>query len=179
MDKKAKEIEENKAAWGNTLKKMQSAFNQVAEYQKRDIEKGLKIAAWSKFLNSFPEKNPYSDEDETMRKKAKQEIDRWQKVAMATGVIASDRDSVTGMEFVFVKGGCFQMGDTFGDGLSDEKSVHEVCVDDFYMGKYEVTNAEFRQFRPNHNNGSYSGFSLNDDNQPVVEVSWDDAVAYT
>ena len=47
---------------------------------------------------------------------------------------------------VFVKGGCFQMGDIFSDAPSSEKPVHEVCVDDFYMGKYEVTVGEFREF---------------------------------
>ncbi|MBI5749278.1 MAG: formylglycine-generating enzyme family protein, partial [Nitrospinae bacterium] len=145
LDKKAKQIEDNKAAWGNTLNKMQGAFNQVAEYQKRDIEKDLKIAAWSKFLNSFTEDNPYSSEDESMRQKARQEIEKWQKVAMAT-VVGDTRDTVTGMELIFVKGGCYQMGDTFGDGESDEKPMHEVCVDDFYMGKYEVTVGEFRGF---------------------------------
>ncbi|MBI3815419.1 MAG: SUMF1/EgtB/PvdO family nonheme iron enzyme, partial [Nitrospinae bacterium] len=178
LDKKAKQIEDNKAAWGNTLNKMQSAFNQVAEYQKRDIEKDLKIAAWSKFLNSFTEDNPYSSEDESMRQKARQEIEKWQKVAMATGVIASDRDTVTGMEIIFIRGGCFQMGDTYGDGESDEKPIHEVCVDDFYIGKYEVTNEQFRKFRPDHNSGDYEGFSLNDDNQPVVKVSYEDAISY-
>ncbi len=54
-------------------------------------------------------------------------------------------DSITGMKFVFVEGGCFQMGDTFGDGVSDEKPVHEVCVDDIYMGKYEVTQKEWTE----------------------------------
>jgi len=52
----------------------------------------------------------------------------------------------TGMEFVFVKGGCYQMGDVFGDGEVDELPVHEVCIDDLYFGKYEVTNAQFRNF---------------------------------
>jgi formylglycine-generating enzyme required for sulfatase activity len=47
---------------------------------------------------------------------------------------------------VLVIGGCFQMGDIFNDGPSKEKPVHEVCVDDFYMGKYEVTLEEFRTF---------------------------------
>jgi hypothetical protein len=36
-------------------------------------------------------------------------------------------DPVTGMEFLFVKGSCYQMGDTFGDGYADESPVHEVC----------------------------------------------------
>ena len=41
------------------------------------------------------------------------------------------------------KGGCFEMGDTFGDGYFAERPVHEVCVDDFYMGKYEVTQGQW------------------------------------
>lgn len=45
------------------------------------------------------------------------------------------KDPLTGMEFIFVKGGCFEMGDTFGEGDSDERPIHEVCVRDFYMGK--------------------------------------------
>ena len=63
-----------------------------------------------------------------------------------TNAIAYEIDDITGMELVFVKGGCFLMGDTFGDGIYNEKPVHEVCVDDFYIGKYEVTNSEFEQF---------------------------------
>jgi formylglycine-generating enzyme required for sulfatase activity len=166
LDKKAKQIEENKAAWSNTLKKMQDAFNKVSEYQKRDIEKDLKIAAWNKFLDSFPEKNPYSDEDERMRQKARQEIERWQKVAI-TPVVGHTRDPITGMEFVFIKGGCYQMGDTFGE--NDEKPVHEVCVDDFYMGKYEVTQKQWRDVM-----GNNPSYFKNCDNCPVENVSYND-----
>jgi formylglycine-generating enzyme required for sulfatase activity len=56
------------------------------------------------------------------------------------------RDAATGMEFVFVKGGCYEMGDTFGDGKADEKPVHNVCVNDLYLGKYEVTVGQFKRF---------------------------------
>jgi len=35
------------------------------------------------------------------------------------------------------------MGDTFGEGWNDELPVHAVYVDAFYMGVYEVTNAEY------------------------------------
>lgn len=87
-------------------------------------------------------------------------------------------DPVTGMEFVLIKGGCYDMGDSVGDGDSNELPVHEVCLSNFYIGKFEVTNAQYRKFRPNHNSGSYETFSLNDDRQPVVNVSWHDAVAY-
>ncbi len=59
------------------------------------------------------------------------------------------KDPATGMEFVLVKGGCFQMGDVYGDFREgDEEApalpVHEVCVDAFYVGKYEVTVAQWR-----------------------------------
>jgi formylglycine-generating enzyme required for sulfatase activity len=50
------------------------------------------------------------------------------------------------ISLVPVKGDCFQMGDIFGDGRENEKPVHEVCVQDFAMGKYEVTVAEFKRF---------------------------------
>ncbi len=91
---------------------------------------------------------------------------------------ASFTDPVTGMEFVDVPAGCFKMGDTWGDGQGDEKPVHEVCLDGFRMGKFEVTNAQYRIFKPGHNSGIYDGNSLNNDNQPVVNVSWFDAVEY-
>ena len=55
-------------------------------------------------------------------------------------------DPVTDMEFVYINGKCFKMGDTFGDGDIDEMPVHDVCVNDFFMGKYEVTNMQFRKF---------------------------------
>jgi formylglycine-generating enzyme required for sulfatase activity len=77
------------------------------------------------------------------------------------------RDEITGMEFVLVKGGCYQMGDTFGEGLSWEKPVHEVCVDDFYMGRYEVTQGEWQKIM-----GSNPSSFKNGDRYPVEYVSW-------
>jgi sulfatase modifying factor 1 len=80
------------------------------------------------------------------------------------------KDAATGMEMIFVKGGCYQMGDTVGGGHSDEKPVHEVCVSDFYMGKYEVTQRQWQNIM----GGNPSHFSSCGDNCPVEKVSWDD-----
>jgi formylglycine-generating enzyme required for sulfatase activity len=67
--------------------------------------------------------------------------------APAPAPLVSYLDPVLGMEFVLVKGGCFEMGDTFGDGIPDEElPVHTVCVDDFYLAKYQVTNEQFKKF---------------------------------
>ncbi len=80
-------------------------------------------------------------------------------------------DPVTGMEFVWIPKGCFQMGspESEKDHSSDERR-HKVCVDGFWMGKYEVTNAQYKKFKPDHNA---------DDKLPVVDVSWQDAVRFS
>jgi len=96
----------------------------------------------------------------------------------AVHAAASYIDPSTGMELVFLKGACYEMGDSVGDGDTNERPVHDVCVSDFYIGKYDVTNAQFRQFKPAHNSGAYEKLTLNDDKQPVVNVSWEDAQAF-
>jgi formylglycine-generating enzyme required for sulfatase activity len=48
----------------------------------------------------------------------------------------------------------------------------------FYLGIHEVTNAQFRAWREDHDSGSFSGQSLNEDEQPVVQVSWSDIAEY-
>ena len=82
------------------------------------------------------------------------------------------KEPMTGMEFVWVPKGCYQMGDTFGEGESDEKPVHEVCLDGFWMGKYEVTQAEYRKVT------GKDPSEFNGDRRPVERVSWEDAKAF-
>ena len=47
-----------------------------------------------------------------------------------------------------------------------------------YVGLREVTNAEYRRFRPQHTSGTFARYSLDKDNQPVVNVSWKEAALY-
>jgi formylglycine-generating enzyme required for sulfatase activity len=56
------------------------------------------------------------------------------------------RDPSTGMEFVYVEGGCFSMGDASGEGFEDEGPPHEACVSSFYMARHEVTVRQFAAF---------------------------------
>mgnify|MGYP006278278079 CR=1 FL=1 len=99
-------------------------------------------------------------------------------------------EPVTGMEFVWVEGGCYMMGQTESEKqylidergkdkykkyYSDERPRHKVCVDGFWMGKYEVTNRQYRLFDSGHSSKDYKGVDLNQDNQPVADVSWKDA----
>ncbi len=53
------------------------------------------------------------------------------------------REPATGMEFVRVPAGCFDMGDTFGDGETNELPVHKVCMSAYWIGRHEVTQAQW------------------------------------
>ena len=48
----------------------------------------------------------------------------------------------------------------------------------FFMAKKLVTNRQFRMFSPNHSSGSFGGESLDGGEQPVVNVSWEQAARY-
>ncbi len=104
-------------------------------------------------------------------------------------------------DFVYVPAGAFKMGDNFGDGESREKPVHTVELDAFYIGKYEVTNADWKKFQndPGYDNPKFwpgerpvpkdqspywtqrqnhGGATPDSDNFPVLGVNWDGAAAY-
>ena len=84
-----------------------------------------------------------------------------------------------GMAFVWVAPGCFDMGspESEKDRSSNER-LHRVCLNGFWIGATEVTNGQYRRFNANHDSGRYESYSLNEDNQPVVRISWREAVAY-
>jgi len=83
------------------------------------------------------------------------------------------RDSATGMEFVFIKGGCFEMGDVLGEGYFAESPAHIVCVDDFYLGKYEVTQTEWHIIMENK-----LLHSLSSGRFPMVNVNYTDIQSF-
>ncbi|MFC1712224.1 SUMF1/EgtB/PvdO family nonheme iron enzyme [Candidatus Poribacteria bacterium] len=90
-----------------------------------------------------------------------------------------------GAEMALIPAGNFRMGSD--DGEDDEKPVHTVYVDAFYMDKYPVTNTQYRRFvqatghsEPRSLGGfrPWSNLKFSGDDQPVVCVSWNDAQAY-
>lgn len=111
-------------------------------------------------------------------------------VATSSQTVAGDKnnsgpqnylDPKTGMEFILIKGGCYFMGSPSDEvgRWGDEGPQHEVCVDDFMLAKYEVTNLQYRLFQPNHACKPHEGNILDGDLQPVVDVSWKEAINYT
>jgi formylglycine-generating enzyme required for sulfatase activity len=175
IDKIKKQAEAEKSRWDRNLQEMKTAYAQVEAFDADAAPDEMKVKVWQQFLDAFAQENPYASEDKELRAEAKKHVERWKteksRIEDAKKIGQPYTDPTTGMEFVFVKGGCYQMGDTFGDGDADEKPVHEVCVGDFYMGKYEVTQGQWRKVMGS-NPSKFTGCG---DNCPVEMVSWDDS----
>jgi len=99
-------------------------------------------------------------------------------------------DGVT-LEMVWIPPGEFMMGSKLSAAevarkyggeakyFEDEVPRHKVTLTEgFWLGKYEVTNAQYRRHDSGHSSGEYKGHSMDGADQPVVMVSWDDAAAF-
>jgi formylglycine-generating enzyme required for sulfatase activity len=102
--------------------------------------------------------------------------------------------NLEGIDLILVKGGTFTMGDN--NGKDREKPEHEVTLDSFYIGKYQVTNEQYAKFLNAYGSdtvkeGEYKGETMIEEhkwgvknengiwkpqkgyeNHPVVLVTW-------
>ena len=84
-----------------------------------------------------------------------------------------------GDELIYVEGGNFIMGDTWGDGESYEKPTHRVDLTyDFYVGKYPVTFEEYDRYCKETGATKLGDCSWGRGRRPVINVSWFDAIGY-
>ena len=89
-------------------------------------------------------------------------------------------------EMIFVEKGSFTMGCTpeQGDGNADEKPPHPVTLtEDYYMGKYEVTQKLWHAVTGNSINyqrslASASSLNGEGDNFPMYYINYDECVAF-
>ena len=75
-------------------------------------------------------------------------------------------DDAASFNMVFVQGGSFKMGSNEND---DEKPIHNVKLSSFYIGKYEITQKQWRTIM-----GTDPSYFKNCDDCPVEQVSWND-----
>ena len=97
-------------------------------------------------------------------------------LALAFPVSSLAKDVPDGM--VLVPGGCFMMGTNkvfeykMGWQNEREQPAHKVCLDSFYLDKYEVNQKSWQALMV-HNNSPIKGPDL-----PVSEIDWNEAVRY-
>ena len=179
LEKAAQQEKALKAQWEASLKNMEDAFSQVESYEKQDISSALKIAGWERFLGAFAEDNPYSDRDEQLRNAAAQKIrtleggsDEPQPSSQEAQIW---KEPGTGMEFIKIPAGCFNMGSPEGEEgrNTSEGPVHKVCIEEFWVGRYEVTQQQWQQVMGK--NPAYfqeKKLKKNTQQHPVEQVSW-------
>ncbi len=90
------------------------------------------------------------------------------------------------LALVRVPAGAFVMGDA--EGLADERPTARVAIErPFWIGRVEVTNAQFTRFDPEHTSGVISEFNKDQSRrgipadgggQPAIRISWDAAMAF-
>ena len=96
---------------------------------------------------------------------------------VASGFTWRIRDNSSNIEMLLVPGGTFMMGCSASNSYAcyfDESPTHQVTLSAFYMGRYEVTQAQWTAQMGS--NPSYfvpaNGYS-SDTTKPVEQVSWD------
>ena len=110
---------------------------------------------------------------------------RWQTALVALNTVtgAGYPQSVQtslGQDLRLVLPGEFTMGSSRREqGRRSNEALRAVrLTEGFYLGVMEVSNAEFRQFDAGHDSGSFSGESLDGDDQPAVRVTWEQVAQF-
>jgi formylglycine-generating enzyme required for sulfatase activity len=103
------------------------------------------------------------------------------KVRQSAEFIAVDLGNGVSLEMVAIPGGTYSMGSATGQGDADERPQHSVTVPSFLMGKYPVTQIQWRavvalpqvEISLDLDPSLFKG-----DNRPVEGVSWHEAVEF-
>ncbi len=101
-----------------------------------------------------------------------------------TSAIARDslrdplRSGGQGPEMIGLQASSFQMGSEHDVLAPEEAPPHEVRLGDFYIGRYEVSFAEYDRFARATGRGLPRDEGWGRGDRPVIHVSWDDARAY-
>lgn len=76
---------------------------------------------------------------------------------------------LSNMEFAQVKSGCFKMGTNRRNAMINECPELEVCVDTYYIGRFEVTNKQWHDILELPHS-----YPTDEADYPKVNLSWDD-----
>jgi formylglycine-generating enzyme required for sulfatase activity len=110
-----------------------------------------------------------------------QEIQAVLKALTPKGTSSQERITArNGYALKRIRPGLFVMGSSRGEqGRRSNETLRKIELKrPFYMGLKEVTNREFREFLARHDSGDINTISLNDDDLPAVQITWEQAALY-
>jgi formylglycine-generating enzyme required for sulfatase activity len=87
-----------------------------------------------------------------------------------------EADYGDGIVMVYIPAGEFTMGSKDGD--NDEKPLHKVQLDGYWIGKYEVTFDQYDKYCEETNKNKPPDIDWGRGKRPVIYVSWYDADEY-
>jgi sulfatase modifying factor 1 len=154
-------------------------------YQSRDSQKSTIMATYS-LENNYTYKGRSSDDAKligTIYSMGKNSGMSWKDAKKADKknnddlvfIIEPEVRDDKFVDMVYIPGGSFNMGSNMN---KEEQPVHQVTVSGFYLDKYEVTVAQFREFCKATRRTMPPQPDWNADRYPVINVSWNDAAAY-
>ena len=148
-------------------------FQGVVQTSNNNEQQNVEINFWNSIKNSqnpadfqaYLKKYPNGDFVELAKNRLQTEA----KPTPSVKPEATATRSAFEPEMVAIKGGCFMMGSPESNpDHQDNERQHEVCVKDFEIGKYEVTQAQWQTIMGS-NPSQFKG-----DNLPVGNVSYND-----
>ncbi len=186
--------------WEGYQQQMESAFAQVQAFEQKPARIALKAEAWERFLSAFAEDNPFSLDDEDLRSQAETQLQalsggdseaapapRPTTAAVATAPEEAEAvvkeaapealgqewvEPSTGLKFVKIPGGTFEMGDTTKTGGPQERPARQVSLGDYWLSTTEVTQAQWEKIMEREAKVMASVFRGPE--LPVMLVSWGD-----
>lgn len=186
---------------------MARSFDKSVEYDRsRELTPKEKEEAWAGFLTDYGRDNPYSREDDALRKSANTRRTYWERIQDArlthrktqtkssylkkstsplkatpfkSGVFTNKRlRNRWDMEFVLIPAGEFEMGSS---SIVEESPKHPVRISNpFYMQVSEVTREQWKAvmgYDPS-SHGASDAFFSDSDKLPINNVSWNDCVKF-
>ena len=83
-----------------------------------------------------------------------------------------------GIHWVRIPAGEFLMGDNFNEGDDDERPVHPVYLDEYYISKFEITYEQYDKFCQERQFPELSDEGWGRGSRPVVMVKWERACSF-
>ncbi len=108
-------------------------------------------------------------------------LEEQQAVEKAVGKVNKNKEGFWEADYgdeiimIYIPPGEFTMG---SDDYDDEKPMHKVYLDGYWIGKYEIIFAQYDKYCNKNGKKKPDDKGWGRENRPVINISWDEATAY-